>query len=127
MGRSVLRPYAPPRFRVSAESARLKSVCFHTHLQVRNLKSLRALSDESEREEVDSRQLKVESEKQEIEGKLRLCASLSAPYGALSARGFLRGEHSTDDMRGMRSNVEDWGQVVGRAAFILIKIFFGNL
>jgi hypothetical protein len=27
----------------------------------------------------------------------------------------------------MRSNVEDLGQVVGRAAFILIKIFFGNL
>jgi hypothetical protein len=59
-------PLHPQGFRVSAESARLKSVCFHTHLQVRNLKSLRALSDESENEgrlTADSLKLKAKNRK----------------------------------------------------------------
>jgi hypothetical protein len=45
-GRSVLRPYTHSGgFFISADSARLEIVCFHTHLQVQIPKCLRRTRD----------------------------------------------------------------------------------
>jgi|ERR1700733_854399 hypothetical protein len=105
-------PSASTRFCVSAESARLKTVCFHTHLQVRNLKGLRwphplkRLAIRRGKKEVHSRQLKVESKKQQMRERLRIVPVrpwFSTMLRMVATRGFYAVQSRQSKKRSNRS------------------------